>query len=74
MNVLLVNLAKMVGYSGGMQKVACSFANEMKRRGHQVSLAIVIFKLENSFILLIRGFLLLMFAIIRGNPLLIHGI
>ena len=53
MNVLLVNLAKMVGYSGGMQKVASSFANEMK---------------------LIRGFLLLMFAIIRGNPLLIHGI
>ena len=38
MNLLLVNLAKMVGYSGGMQKVACSFANEMKRRGHQVSL------------------------------------
>lgn len=38
MNVLLVNLAKMVGYSGGMQKVASSFANEMKRRGHQVSL------------------------------------
>lgn len=28
----------MVGYSGGMQKVASSFANEMKRRGHQVSL------------------------------------
>lgn len=38
MNILLANLSKMVGHSGGVQKVACSFANEMKKRGHQVSL------------------------------------
>ncbi len=37
MNILLVNLAKMVGHSGGAQKVTCSFANEIKRRGHEVS-------------------------------------
>ncbi len=38
MNILLVNLAKMVGSSGGLAKVTVHFANEMKRRGHQVSL------------------------------------
>lgn len=38
MNILLANLSKMVGHSGGVQKVACSFANEMKKRGHKVSL------------------------------------
>lgn len=39
MNILLANLSKMVGHSGGAAKVTCNFANEMKCRGHQVSLA-----------------------------------
>ena len=38
MNILLANLSKMVGHSGGAAKVTCNFANEMRRRGHQVSL------------------------------------
>ena len=38
MNILLANLTKMVNDSGGLAKVTCSFANEMKRRGHMVSL------------------------------------
>ncbi len=38
MNILLANLTKMVGDSGGLAKVTANFANEMKRRGHQVSL------------------------------------
>ena len=38
MRILLANLAKMVGDSGGLAKVACRFANEMERRGHQVSI------------------------------------
>lgn len=38
MNILLANLTKMVGDSGGMAKVTCAFANEMKVRGHRVSL------------------------------------
>lgn len=38
MNIMLVNLARMVADSGGLAKVTCSFANEMVRRGHSVSL------------------------------------
>lgn len=38
MNILLANLSKMVGHSGGAAKVTCNFANEMKQRGHQISL------------------------------------
>lgn len=38
MNILLVNTTKMVGDTGGLAKVTCAFANEMKKRGHQVSL------------------------------------
>lgn len=38
MNILLTNLTKMVGDSGGMAKVTCNFANQMKKRGHQVAL------------------------------------
>ena len=38
MNILLANLSKMVGHSGGAAKVTCNFANEMRRRGHLVSL------------------------------------
>lgn len=38
MNILLANLTKMVDDSGGMAKVTCDFANEMRRRGHHVTL------------------------------------
>ena len=38
MNILLANLTKMVGDSGGMANVTCAFAHEMKVRGHRVSL------------------------------------
>lgn len=38
MNILLVNTTKMVGDTGGLAKVTSAFANEMKYRGHQVSL------------------------------------
>lgn len=38
MKILLANLTKMVEDSGGLAKVTCEFANEMKRRGHEVSL------------------------------------
>lgn len=34
----MANLSKMVGHSGGAAKVTCNFANEMRWRGHQVSL------------------------------------
>ena len=37
MNILLVNTTKMVGDTGGLAKVTSAFANEMYRRGHQVS-------------------------------------
>lgn len=38
MKILLANLTKMVNDSGGMAKVTCAFAKEMKNRGHGVSL------------------------------------
>lgn len=38
MHILLANFTKMVNDSGGLAKVTCSFANEMIRRGHNVSL------------------------------------
>lgn len=38
MNILLINTTKMVGDTGGLAKVTSAFANEMKYRGHQVSL------------------------------------
>ena len=38
MKILLANLTKLVEDSGGLAKVTCEFANEMKRRGHEVSL------------------------------------
>ncbi|WP_296826610.1 glycosyltransferase [uncultured Megasphaera sp.] len=39
MKILLTNLTKMVADSGGLAKVTCAFANEMKARGHHVTLA-----------------------------------
>lgn len=38
MKILLANFTKMVADSGGLAKVTCAFANEMKRRGHEVIL------------------------------------
>lgn len=38
MNILLANFAKMVDDSGGLAKVAVNFANEMTKRGHNVTL------------------------------------
>ncbi len=37
MKMLLANFTKMVGDSGGLAKVTSAFANEMVRRGHEVS-------------------------------------
>lgn len=37
-NILLANFTKMVDDSGGLAKVTCAFANEMIKRGHNVSL------------------------------------
>lgn len=38
MNILFVNLTKMVNDTGGVAKVACAFGNEMVKRGHKVTL------------------------------------
>ena len=38
MNIMFVNLARMVEDTGGLAKVACTFSNEMVKRGHAVSL------------------------------------
>lgn len=38
MRILLANFAKMVDDSGGLAKVAVNFANEMTKRGHNVTL------------------------------------
>lgn len=38
MRILLANLTKMIDDTGGLAKVTASFANEMHRRGHSVSL------------------------------------
>ena len=38
MHILLANFTKMVNDTGGMAKVTVAFANEMVKRGHDVSL------------------------------------
>lgn len=38
MKIMLANFAKMVQDSGGLAKVTCAFANEMVKRGHEVTL------------------------------------
>lgn len=38
MHILLANFTKMVNDSGGLAKVTCAFANEMLKRGHDLSL------------------------------------
>ncbi|WP_127059394.1 glycosyltransferase [Veillonella ratti] len=38
MQILLANFTKMVQDTGGLAKVTCAFANEMVKRGHEVSL------------------------------------
>ena len=38
MKILMANLTKMVNHSDGVAKVVCAFANEMVKRGHEVSI------------------------------------
>ena len=38
MKILMTNLTKMVNHSDGVAKVVCAFANEMVKRGHEVSI------------------------------------
>lgn len=38
MKILMTNFTKMVNDSGGVAKVCCAFANEMVKRGHEVSI------------------------------------
>ena len=38
MKILMTNFTKMINDSGGVAKVCCAFANEMVKRGHQVSI------------------------------------
>lgn len=49
MKILVVNLTKMVDDSGGLAKVTCAFSNEMKRRGHTVSLVYSDEKIGNFY-------------------------
>lgn len=38
MKIMLANFTKMVDDSGGLAKVTCDFANEMQKRGHEVTI------------------------------------
>ena len=38
MKILMSNLTKMVNHSDGVAKVVCAFANEMVKKGHEVSI------------------------------------
>ena len=38
MKIMLANFTKMVDDSGGLSKVTCAMANELQRRGHEVTL------------------------------------
>jgi len=49
MRLLLANFSKMVGDTGGAAKVHCSFANEMKRRGHDVTMVFCDDKMGKPF-------------------------
>ena len=49
MRLLLANFSKMVGDTGGAAKVHCSFANEMKRRGHDVAMVFCDDKIGKPF-------------------------
>lgn len=50
MNILLSNLTKMVDDSGGMAKVTCNFADEMKKEAIRFLLCIVTFRRGNFII------------------------
>ena len=41
MRILLANFSKMVHDTGGVAKVSCALANEMRRRGHTVEIVYV---------------------------------
>ena len=45
----MANFSKMVGDTGGAAKVHCSFANEMKRRGHDVTMVFCDDKMGKPF-------------------------
>ena len=49
MRLLLANFSKMVGDTGGAAKVHCSFANEMKQRGHDVAMVFCDDKIGTPF-------------------------
>ena len=49
MKLLLANFSKMVGDTGGAAKMHCSFANEMKRRGHDVAMVFCDDKIGKPF-------------------------
>ena len=49
MKLLLANLSDMVDDTGGLAKVHCSFANEMKRRGHDVAMVFCDDKIGKPF-------------------------
>ncbi len=49
MRLLLANFSKMVDDTGGAAKVHCSFANEMKRRGHDVAMVFCDDKIGKPF-------------------------
>ena len=70
MRILVANLTKMVNDSGGLAKVTCAFSNEMKRRGHFVSMG----GLGTFIILWIRVFHAMISVILKGNRFHIRGI
>lgn len=49
MKLLLANLSDMVDDTGGLAKVHCSFANEMKQRGHDVAMVFCDDKIGKPF-------------------------
>ena len=49
MRILVANLTKMVNDSGGLAKVTCAFSNEMKRRGHFVSVVYCDVRIGNFY-------------------------
>lgn len=51
MKLLLANLSDMVDDTGGLAKVHCSFANEMKQRGHDVAMVFCDDKIGKPFFL-----------------------
>ena len=53
MRILLANLTKMVGDTGGLAKVTAAFANEMQRRGHEGISTILLMRVSTHMICVI---------------------